>query len=80
MHQLYYWRLKLYHCEIFFTDFTDKLKTCYDIILNENNKKIKDDKEIGNKWNKYFANIKKLNLEKKKIMESHLNLKKAVEW
>ena len=35
------------------------------IILNENDKTIKDGKEIANKFNKYFANIiKKLNLKK----------------
>ena len=34
------------------------------IILNENDKAIKDGKEIANKFNKYFANIiKKLNLK-----------------
>ena len=34
------------------------------IILNENDKTIKDGKEIANKFNKYFANIiKKLNLK-----------------
>ena len=45
--------------------FTDKSKTCNNIILNENNKTIKDGKEIANKFNKYLANIiKKLNLKK----------------
>ena len=45
--------------------FTDKSKTCNKIILNENDKTIKDGKEIANKFNKYFANIiKKLNLKK----------------
>ena len=34
------------------------------IILNENDKTVKDGKEIANKFNKYFANIiKKLNLK-----------------
>ena len=45
--------------------FTDKSKTYNNIILNENDKTIKDGKEIANKFNKYFANIiKKLNLKK----------------
>ena len=45
--------------------FTDKSKTCNNIISNENDKAIKDGKEIANKFNKYFANIiKKLNLKK----------------
>ena len=35
------------------------------IILNENDKTIKDDKEIANNFKKYFANIiKKLNLKR----------------
>ena len=37
--------------------FTDKSKTCNNIALNENDKTIKDGKEIANKFNKYFANI-----------------------
>ena len=37
--------------------FTDKSKTCNNMILNENDKTIKDDKEIANKFNKYFAAI-----------------------
>ena len=45
--------------------FTDKSKTCNNIILNENDNTIKDGKEIVNKFNKYFTNIiKKLNLKK----------------
>ena len=45
--------------------FTNKSKTCQNIILTENDKTIKDGKEIANKFNKYFANIiKKLNLKK----------------
>ena len=45
--------------------FTNKSKTCNNIILNENDKTIKDGKEIRNKFNKHFANnIKKLNLKK----------------
>ena len=45
--------------------FTDKSKTCDNIILNEKNKTVKDGKEIANIFNKYFANIiKKLNLKK----------------
>ena len=45
--------------------FTDKSKTCNNIILNENDNTIKDGKEIANKFNKYFTNIiKKLNLKK----------------
>ena len=45
--------------------FTDKSKTCDNIILNEKNKAIKDGKEIANIFNEYFANIiKKLNLKK----------------
>ena len=45
--------------------FTDESKTYNNIILNENDKTIKDGKEIANKFNKYFANvIKKLNLKK----------------
>ena len=48
-------------CETFF--FADKSKTCNNI-LNENDKTIKDVKEIANKFNKYFGNIKKLNLKK----------------
>ena len=44
--------------------FTDKYKTCNNIILNENDETIKDSTEIANKLNKYFANIiKKLNLK-----------------
>ena len=43
----------------------DKSKTCNNIISNENDKSMKDGKEIANKFNKYFANIiKKLNLKK----------------
>ena len=44
--------------------FTDKSKTCNNIILNENDKTIKDGKEIASKFNKFLANIKKLNLNK----------------
>ena len=45
--------------------YTDKYKTCNNIILNENDETIKDSTEIANKLNKYFANIiKKLNLKK----------------
>ena len=45
--------------------FTDKAKTCNNIILNENDKTIKDGKDITNKFNKYFASIiKALNLKK----------------
>lgn len=43
--------------------FTDKSKTRNNIILNEN-EKTKDGKEIAYKFNKYFANIKKLHLKK----------------
>ena len=44
--------------------FTDKSKGCNNIILNENEKIIKDGKEIANKF-KYFANIiKKLSPKK----------------
>ena len=43
--------------------FADKSKTCNNI-LNENDKTIKDVKKIVNKFNKYFGNIKKLNLKK----------------
>ena len=44
--------------------FTDKSKECNNIILNENEKIIKDGKEIANKF-KYFANIiKKLSPKK----------------
>ena len=45
--------------------FTDKSKTFNSIILNENDKTIKDGKKIANLFNKYFADIiKKLNLKK----------------
>ena len=44
--------------------FTDKSKTCNNILLNENDKTIKDGKEIASKLNKFLANIKKLNLDK----------------
>ena len=45
--------------------FTDKSKTCNKIILNVNDKTIKDGKEIANKFNKYFVSIiKKPNLKK----------------
>ena len=44
--------------------FTDKSKTCNNILLNENDKTIKDGKEIASKLNKFLANIKKLNLNK----------------
>ena len=45
--------------------FTDKSKTFYNKILNENDKTMKDGKEIASKFNKYFANIiNKLNLKK----------------
>ena len=37
--------------------FTDKSKTCNSIILNENDKIIKDGKKIANIFNKYFVNI-----------------------
>ena len=37
--------------------FTDKSKTCNSIILNENDKIIKDGKKIANIFNKYFLNI-----------------------
>ena len=37
--------------------FTDKSKTCNSIILNENDKIIKDGKKIANMFNKYFVNI-----------------------
>ena len=43
----------------------DKSETYNKIILNENDKTIKDGREIANKFNKYFANIIKiLNCEK----------------
>ena len=45
--------------------FTDKSKTYSNIILNENDKALKDCKEIANKFNKYFVDIvKKQNLKK----------------
>ena len=45
--------------------FTDKSKTCNKIILNENDKTIKDGKEIANKFDNFFSNIiKKVNLKK----------------
>ena len=37
--------------------FRGKSKTCNNTILNENDKKIKDGKEIADIFNKYFANI-----------------------
>ena len=44
--------------------FTDKSKTCNNIILNENDETIIDGKEIADKFNIYFANIiKKLILK-----------------
>ena len=45
--------------------FTAKSKTCNNVILNENDKIIKDGKAITNNFNKYFANIiKELNMKK----------------
>ena len=45
--------------------FTDKSKTYSNIILNENDKALKDCKEITNKFNRYFVDIvKKQNLKK----------------
>ena len=44
---------------------TDKSKTYSNIILNENDKALKDCKEITNKFNRYFVDIvKKQNLKK----------------
>ena len=44
---------------------TNKPKSCNKIKLNENDKKLKDVKEIKNKFNKYLANIaKRVNLKK----------------
>ena len=56
--------------------FTVKSKTCNNIILNENDKTIKDGKKIAILLHKYFADIiKKLNLKKDTgtSFESHEN-------
>ena len=49
--------------KILFTD--NKFKTCNNIMLNKNDKTVKDGMEIANRFIKYFANIvKKLHLKK----------------
>ena len=48
------------------------------MVSNEKHKTVKDVKGIPSKFDKYFANISKSQIWRK-ILEPHLNLKKAAE-